>query len=217
MSHPPFCRSHLPVVLSNFLLSLVFWDTHGGSAADADRKKNKITVCLSPLPESVLVLPSLGKSDRPATHIAREWCDATTVAGGSSSDNCEGSNEGSSWWGLIYKFSGSFEPYVEFVPYSTWVLGSKGPAVGWGIGHYPTAPLIVSFWSFNAHALAPAPSTHGRLAVCAAVWSDVPSVTSIGLISGGHKIVTFVTKVFGRDRCLNNCTRTRRIDEKSNM
>jgi hypothetical protein len=28
----------------------------------------------------------------------------------------------------------SFEPYVEFVPYSTRVLGSIGRAVGWGIG-----------------------------------------------------------------------------------
>jgi hypothetical protein len=41
----PFRRSHLPVVaLSNFLLSPIFWDTHGGSAADADRIKKRITV-----------------------------------------------------------------------------------------------------------------------------------------------------------------------------
>ncbi len=32
MSHiVPFCRSHLPVALSNFLLLPIFWDTHGGS------------------------------------------------------------------------------------------------------------------------------------------------------------------------------------------
>ncbi len=32
-----------------------------------------------------------------------------------------------------YKFAWSFEPYVEFVLYSTRVLGSKGRAVGWNI------------------------------------------------------------------------------------
>jgi hypothetical protein len=39
-----------------------------------------------------------------------------------------------------YEFSGSFEPYVEFVLYSTCVLGSKGWAVGWGIVPLPYRP-----------------------------------------------------------------------------
>ena len=33
-----------------------------------------------------------------------------------------------------YEFTWSFEPYVECVQYSLRVLGSKGRAVGWGIG-----------------------------------------------------------------------------------
>jgi hypothetical protein len=41
-----------------------------------------------------------------------------------------------------YEFTGSFEPYVEFVPYSTRVLGSKGQAVGWGIGPLPYPSLV---------------------------------------------------------------------------
>jgi hypothetical protein len=40
-----FIRSHLPVALSNFLLLPIFWDTHIGFAADADRIKNRKTVC----------------------------------------------------------------------------------------------------------------------------------------------------------------------------
>jgi hypothetical protein len=39
-----------------------------------------------------------------------------------------------------YEFTWSFEPYVEFVPYSTRVLGSKGWAVGRGIGPLPYRP-----------------------------------------------------------------------------
>jgi hypothetical protein len=39
-----------------------------------------------------------------------------------------------------YEFTGSFEPYVEIVPYSMRVLGSKGPAVGWDIGPLPYRP-----------------------------------------------------------------------------
>jgi hypothetical protein len=41
-----------------------------------------------------------------------------------------------------YEFTWSFEPYVEFVPYSTRVLGSKGRAVGWGIGPLPYPSLV---------------------------------------------------------------------------
>jgi hypothetical protein len=41
-----------------------------------------------------------------------------------------------------YKFTWSFEPYVEFVPYSTRVLGLKGRAVGWGIGPLPYPSLV---------------------------------------------------------------------------
>ena len=45
------------------------------------------------------------------------------------------------WYILyIYEFTWSFEPYVEFVPYSTRVLGSKGSAVGRGIGPLPNRP-----------------------------------------------------------------------------
>jgi hypothetical protein len=43
---------------------------------------------------------------------------------------------------LVYEFTWSFEPYVEFVPYSTRVLGSKGRAVGWGIGPLPYPSLV---------------------------------------------------------------------------
>ncbi len=82
---------------------------------------------------------------------------------------------------------------------------------------YPTAPSFVLFPSSDTPAPAPLASTHCRLAVCVAVWRNLPSVMSIRLISGGHKIVTFVTKAFGRDQRLNNRARTRRIDEKSNM
>ncbi len=45
------------------------------------------------------------------------------------------------WFGG-YKFTWSFEPYVKFVPYSTRVLGSKGRAVGWGIGPLPYPSLV---------------------------------------------------------------------------
>jgi hypothetical protein len=82
---------------------------------------------------------------------------------------------------------------------------------------YPIAPSFVPFPSSGTPAPAPLASNQCRLVVCVAVWCNLPSVTSIGLISGVHKIVTFVTKEFGRDRRLNNHTRTRRIDEKSNM
>jgi hypothetical protein len=41
-----------------------------------------------------------------------------------------------------YKFTWSFEPYVEFVPYSMRVLGSKGRAVGWGIGPLPYPSIV---------------------------------------------------------------------------
>ncbi len=43
---------------------------------------------------------------------------------------------------LEYEFTWSFEPYLEFVPYSTRVLGSKGRAVGWGIGPLPYPFLV---------------------------------------------------------------------------
>ena len=52
----------------------------------------------------------------------------------------------------------SFEPYVEFVPYSTRVLGSKGWAVGRGIGPPLTTPRIAGFRSLDAFAPAPTPS-----------------------------------------------------------
>jgi hypothetical protein len=70
--------------------------------------------------------------------------------------------------------------------------------------HYLTAPLIAGFQSLDARPPAPAPSTHCQLEVCAAVLADSPSVMSIGLISGGHEIVTFVTTAFGCDRRLIN-------------
>ncbi len=63
---------------------------------------------------------------------------------------------------------------------------------------YQITPLLVCFLSLDAPAPAPLASTHCRLAVRVAVWRNSPSVTSIGLISGSHKIVTFVTKAFGR-------------------
>jgi hypothetical protein len=43
-------------------------------------------------------------------------------------------------WGRSNEFTWSFEPYVEFVPFSTRVLGSKGSAVGRGIGPLPNRP-----------------------------------------------------------------------------
>jgi hypothetical protein len=70
--------------------------------------------------------------------------------------------------------------------------------------HYLSAPLIAGFRSLDARPPAPAPSTHCRLEVCAAVLTNLLTVTSIGLISGGHEIVTFVTTAFGRDRRLIN-------------
>jgi hypothetical protein len=101
----------------------------------------------------------------------------------------------------------SFEPYVEFVPYSTRVLGSNAGRKGGVLDDYITASLIAGFRSLDARPPAPTPSTHCWLEVCAAVLADSPSVTSIGLISGGHEIVTFVSTAFGRDRHLINRTR----------
>jgi hypothetical protein len=46
------------------------------------------------------------------------------------------------WSTNSYKFTWSFEPYVEFVPYSSRVLGSKGRAVGWGIRPLPYPSLV---------------------------------------------------------------------------
>ena len=43
-------------------------------------------------------------------------------------------------WGRSNEFTWSFEPYVEFVPFSTSVLGSKGWAVGRGVGPLPYRP-----------------------------------------------------------------------------
>jgi hypothetical protein len=93
---------------------------------------------------------------------------------------------------IKYKFTWSFE-HIEFVSYSTRVLGSKGWAVGRGIGPPLNTPLIAGFRSLDTCAPAPTPLTDCRLAVCVAVLADSPSVTSIGLISGGHENVTFVT------------------------
>jgi hypothetical protein len=117
-----------------------------------------------------------------------------------------------------YEFSLPFGSYVETCTSFYVFFGTqKAEGVGRLFDPYPTAPSFVPFPLSDAPAPAPLASTHCRLAVCVAVWRNSPSVTSIGLISGGHKIVTFVTKAFGRDRRLNNRTRPRRIDGKSNM
>ena len=55
----------------------------------------------------------------------------------------------------------SFEPYVEFVPYSTlrefWA--HKAQRLGGVSDHYLTAPLIAGFRSLDTRPPAPAPST----------------------------------------------------------
>jgi hypothetical protein len=106
-----------------------------------------------------------------------------------------------------YEFIWSFEPYVEFVPYSREFWAQKARRLGGVSDHHLTAPLIAGFRSLDAGPPAPAPSTHCLLEVCATVLADSPSVTSIGLISGSHEIVTFVTTAFSRDRRLINRTR----------
>ncbi len=63
----------------------------------------------------------------------------------------------------------------------------------------------------------PVPLAHCRLAVCDTVWSNLPSVASIGPISELCKIVTFLTTAFGCNQCLNIQTRTYRINAKSIM
>jgi hypothetical protein len=83
--------------------------------------------------------------------------------------------------------------------------------------HYPTPPLIIGFQSLDARAPAPGPLTHCWLAVRAAVWFDLPSVASIGLISGGQEIETFAITAFGRDQRLDNQRSTRRINAQSNV
>jgi len=84
------------------------------------------------------------------------------------------------------------------------ILFSTAGRLGGVSDHYPTPPSFACFPSLDARAPAPAPSTHCRLAVCAAIWSDSPSVASIGPISELCEIVTFVTTAFGHDRRLNN-------------
>jgi hypothetical protein len=118
-----------------------------------------------------------------------------------------------------YEFSLPFGSYVETcTSFYVFFRTQKAERLGRLLDPYPTAPLFVPFPSSNAPAPAPLASTHCRLPVCVEVWRNSPSVTSIRLISGGHKIVTFVTKAFGRDRRLkNNRTRTRKIDEKINV
>jgi hypothetical protein len=116
-----------------------------------------------------------------------------------------------------YEFTWSFEPYVEFVPYSTRVLAQKAGRLGRVSDHYPTAPLIVGFRLLDARVPAPAPLTHCRLAVHAVVWSDLPSVASIGIISGGHEIETFAITAFGCNQRLDNQRSMRRIDAQSNV
>ncbi len=98
----------------------------------------------------------------------------------------------------------SFEPYVEFVAYSTRVLGSKAWAVGRGTGPLPYRSPECRLLIVGHPPPGTRTSTHCWLEVCAAVLADSPSVTSFGLISGGHESVTFVTTVFGRDRRLIN-------------
>jgi hypothetical protein len=58
----------------------------------------------------------------------------------------------------------------------------KSGRLGGVSDHYLTAPLIAGFRLLDARPPAPAPLTHCRLKVCAAVLADSPSVTSIGLI-----------------------------------
>ncbi len=117
-----------------------------------------------------------------------------------------------------YEFSLPFGSYVQTcTSFYVFFRTQKAERLGRLLDPYPTAPSFAPFPSSDAPSPAPLASTHCRLAVCVAVWRNSPFVTSIGLISGGHKIVTFVTKAFGRDRRLNNRTRTRRIDEKSKM
>ncbi len=99
-------------------------------------------------------------------------------------------------------------PTYRLVPVSTYFRTQKAERLGRLLDLYPTAPSFVPFPSSDTPAPAPLASTHCRLAACVTVWCNSPSVTSIGLISGGHKIVTFVTKAFGCDPRLNNHTRT---------
>ncbi len=71
------------------------------------------------------------------------------------------------------------------------ILFSTAGRLGGVSDHYPTAPLIVGFGSLDARAPAPAPSTHYRLAMCVAAWSESPGEASTGTLSRGGNIVTF--------------------------
>jgi len=78
---------------------------------------------------------------------------------------------------------------------------------------YQISPLFICFPLLEAPTLAPLASTHPRLAVCVAVWRNLPSVASIGPIFRQSKIVTFVTTATwrsGRQLCLIKMRRNNR-------
>jgi hypothetical protein len=92
----------------------------------------------------------------------------------------------------IYKFTWSLRRICT-VFYESFGLKRPGSWVGYQTTTLPLPRLPASdHW------------TPALLAACATIWSDWPSVASIGPITELCAIVTFVTTVFGCDRRLNN-------------
>jgi hypothetical protein len=119
---------------------------------------------------------------------------------------------------LDYKFSLPLGSYIETCT-SFYVFSGPRWLVGW-IGYW--TPIKLPYCSSASHhwmprpAPAPLASTHCGLAVCVAVWRNLPSVASTGPIFRQSKIVTFVTMASwhnGHRCCL---IKTRRNNRKCN-